>query len=109
MRWFDRGVFPDCNSVYENTSLYTLTRLGTVNYIDKVSINNDSLTLIDAFIKKSKVWSYENEVRLLHYDPFVEDTYKKIKLPDNCEKEIYFGLKCSDANKQKIGTIQNFV
>lgn len=88
--------------VYEDTSLYTLTRLGTVNYIDKVSINNDSLTLIDAFFKKSKVWSYENEVRLLHYDPFVEDAYKKIKLPDNCVKEIYFGLKCSDANKQKI-------
>jgi tetratricopeptide (TPR) repeat protein len=87
--------------VYEDTSLNNLTRLGNVQYVDKVSIDGH-LTLDDAFFKKSNVWSYENEVRLLHYDSSVENDYKKIKLPDGCVKEIYFGLKCSDEDKQKI-------
>ncbi|MDR1181623.1 MAG: DUF2971 domain-containing protein [Bacteroidales bacterium] len=87
--------------VYEDTSLSNLTRLGNVQYVDKVSIDS-SLTLSDAFFKKSNVWNYENEVRLLHYDSSVEDDFKEIKLPDGCVKEIYFGLKCLDEDKQKI-------
>ena len=92
--------FPE-NFVYEDIPNSTLSRLGNVDYVGKISLT-DELTLNDAFFKKSADWSYESEVRLLHYDPYFEGDFKSLTLPPNCVKEIYFGLKCTDENKAKI-------
>lgn len=56
-----------------------------------------------AFFTKSSKWGYENEVRLLNYNPNEECPYYALPLYDKCWiKSIYFGIKCSTEAKEKI-------
>lgn len=66
----------------------------------------DSINLEDAFFLKGKDWEYENELRFLHYDLNSQDTYGTINIP-NCIEAIYFGLKCSDKDKETILNIMS--
>ncbi len=66
----------------------------------------DSINLEDAFFLKGKDWKYENELRFLHYDLNNQDTYGAINIP-NCIEAIYFGLKCSDKDKETILNIMS--
>lgn len=64
----------------------------------------DSINMIDAFFAKGKSWKYENELRLLYFNP--TDHNSHISLPiSNCIEAIYFGVKCSDNDKQTIKSI----
>lgn len=63
--------------------------------------NNDSINLKDAFFAKGESWKYENELRLLYFNPTNNDDY--ISLPiSNCIEAVYFGVKCPDKVKQEI-------
>lgn len=68
--------------------------------------NKDAINLEDAFFLKGKDWEYENELRLLLYDLNNQDTYGTINIPD-CIEAIYFGLKCSDKDKETILNIMS--
>jgi len=66
--------------------------------------NQNSINLKDAFFAKGKSWKYENELRFLYYNPTNNNNY--ISLPIlNCIEAVYFGVKCSDKDKQKIKKI----
>ena len=56
--------------------------------------------------RKDKSREYENELRLLLYDLNNQDTYGTINIP-NCIEAIYFGLKCSDKDKETILNIMS--
>ncbi len=87
----------------DNTDLgkQTVSLWGEVCYVGNVNINY-GCGIEGSFFTKSDVWNYEKEFRLLHYDPTWKGDYKPIKLPPSCVKEVYFGLKCSEENKQAI-------
>lgn len=82
-------------------------------YLKKVSYS-DSLMNIDvptidsnlAFATKSMEWAYENEVRLVVYNPNAESPFYGINLDvDSHIESIYFGYKCSMDKKNAIRNI----
>ena len=88
---------------------------GIVAYFKDVKYSNgemskyskkDAINLEDAFFLKGKEWEYENELRFLLYDLNNQDTYGTINI-SNCIEAVYFGLKCSDKDKETIRNIMN--
>ena len=66
--------------------------------IDRYTINGQT-----AFATKSECWSYENEVRLLHYDPNCNSPVKALPLGENGNVEaVYFGLRCPQKDMDTI-------
>jgi hypothetical protein len=68
-----------------------------VNYFkdEIVDIGKDTkIGFEDGFLKKNKCWGYEDEVRLLYFDPKCNDDFIHLPLDDAKVIEIYFGLKC---------------
>ena len=63
---------------------------------DKVDISEMTTINTDlAFATKHESWGYENEVRLIVYNPNKEDAFYGIPLDkDSCIEAIYFGCKC---------------
>lgn len=77
-----------------------------VEYISdlKKFSKQNAINMKDAFFAKGKSWKYENELRLLYYNPTNHDSH--ISLPiSNCIEAVYFGVKCSDKDKQTITNI----
>lgn len=77
-----------------------------VEYISdlKKYSKQNTINTKDAFFAKGKSWKYENELRLLYYNPTNHDAH--ISLPiSNCIEAVYFGVKCSDKDKQTIKSI----
>lgn len=60
-----------------------------------------SISVEDAFFLKGKKWEYENELRFLHFDLNGKGEHGIIKIP-NCIEAIYFGLECSEKDKETI-------
>lgn len=90
----------------ENEERLILTRIGNVNY--QATMKFDELkkfTVFDALFSKHDIWAYEQEVRLVHYDPNNEGNFKTVEIPENSIQEIYLGLKCSDENREKMKLI----
>ena len=73
---------------------------------DKVDISEMTTINTDlAFATKHESWGYENEVRLIVYNPNKEDSFYGIPLDnDSCIEAIYFGCKCEP---KTINTIKN--
>ena len=73
---------------------------------DKVDISEMTTINTDlAFATKHESWGYENEVRLIVYNPNKEDAFYGIPLDkDSCIEAIYFGCKC---DQKTINTIKN--
>lgn len=73
---------------------------------DKVDISEMTTINTDlAFATKHESWGYENEVRLIVYNPNKEDAFYGIPLDkDSCIEAIYFGCKC---DPKTINTIKN--
>ena len=76
-------------------------------YLDDVEYKNEmslaeNLTIKEGFFTKSSEWGFENETRLLYYDTSSTDTYKSIKLPQDCLKKVFFGIRC---NKKQISRV----
>lgn len=60
-------------------------------------------TFRQAFATKNICWKYENEVRLIHYDPSCSADFKSLPLGEYTTIEVvYFGLKCSPKDKKTI-------
>ncbi len=62
---------------------------------------NGAINLQDAFFVKGKAWEYENELRLLAYDPYSTGDYACIDAKDSIAA-IYFGLKCPKEKQSEI-------
>ncbi len=62
---------------------------------------NGAINLQDAFFVKGKAWEYENELRLLAYDPNGTGDYASIEAKDSIAV-VYFGLKCPKDKKAEI-------
>ena len=73
---------------------------------DKVDISEMTTINTDlAFATKHESWGYENEVRLIVYNPNKEDAFYGIPLDkDSCIEAIYFGCRCE---LKTINTIKN--
>lgn len=92
----------------DNFKELTASRLFKIKYrnlaepINLTEQNSSPLfTTQDAFITKSQDWSYENEFRLLQYNPKQGALREQYKLSDNTEiVAIYFGHRCPDADVQ---------
>ena len=78
--------------------------LHTVSYVDSFQINLEKLvTMEEAFFTKNKCWKYENEVRLLSFNPQSDDPYLSIPLDeDSYITDVYFGINCSHEDKDKV-------
>lgn len=63
--------------------------------------NKDSISVEDSFFLKGKNWEYENELRYLYFDIDGTEKHKQIDIP-NCIEAVYFGVKCSQADKDTI-------
>ncbi len=81
-------------------------------YLKKIKYGNNKIDLhtgtIDtnlAFATKNKCWKYENEVRLIAYNPNKAENFYGIPLDEKSGIEaIFFGYKCPEQN---IATIKN--
>ena len=75
-------------------------------YLKKIKYSNNKIDLhtgtIDtnlAFATKNKCWKYENEVRLIAYNPDRTENFYGIPLDEQSEIEaIFFGYKCTEQN-----------
>lgn len=83
-------------------------------YLKKIKYSNNKIDLhtgtIDtnlAFATKNKCWKYENEVRLIAYNPDRTENFYGIPLDEQSEIEaIFFGYKCTEQN---IATVKNLL
>ncbi len=76
-----------------------------ISNLEKYS-NQNSINMNDAFFAKGKSWEYENELRFLYCKPTSNENLNHISLPiPNCIEAVYFGVKCSDEDKQTIKNI----
>lgn len=90
----------------ENEEQLTVTRIGNVIYQPSMKFDElKTFTVFDALFSKHNVWSYEQEVRLIHFDPNDSENFKTINIDKESIQEIYLGLKCSDENREKMKLI----
>ena len=77
-----------------------------VEYISNISkfAKAGSISLSNAFFVKGKAWEYENELRLLSYDPKGVGNYANIDAKD-CIAVVYYGLKCPERRRTRIMNI----
>lgn len=64
----------------------------------------NAINVTDAFFAKGKSWAYENELRLLYYNPTNKDSHISL-LISNCIETVYFGVKCSENDKRTIKSL----
>lgn len=76
--------------------------LGEVQYVDSFPMNREKIDRNIAFFTKSKDWEYEHEKRLLYYDVNSTELYHEVSIPEDSLTDIYFGVRCSDNDKQRI-------
>lgn len=66
-----------------------------VDYKESLNPTNRIEDFRQAFATKSICWKYENEVRLIHYDPNCSADFKSLPLGKHASIEaVYFGLRC---------------
>lgn len=72
---------------------------------EKIDLHIHSINTDLAFATKKKCWKYEDEVRLIAFNPNIEGDFQSIELDESSEIEaIFFGYRCSDL---VINTIKN--
>lgn len=81
--------------------------LRPINYTERFPLNEmggipKSMGFDEAFLTKQKLWEYEHEHRLLYFDVNGSPEFPTPQLPKGSIKAVYIGVKCSQANKQKI-------
>lgn len=87
----------------KNVNLQECTRVGNMVYKEEMKFECDkNFQLTDALYAKHNIWAYENEVRIINFDPSNQDNYKTIKIPEESIEEIYLGIRCSDENRDKM-------
>lgn len=89
-----------------NSQDLVCTRVRDVKYWPTMDMaGKNKLSIEDALFVKSDYWKYENEVRVVHYDPNSHSDYKLLELPNDSIVAIYLGLKCSDSNREQMQLI----
>lgn len=87
----------------EDEAKLILTRVGNVDYKPTMVFSaKNVMSVRDALFAKHDVWAYENEVRIVRFDPSDDKNFSTVSIPEDCIKEIYLGLKCSDENREKM-------
>lgn len=85
---------------------YSHKYLKRVHYLsknEKCDILTKKKDANSLFIWKSTEWKYENEIRLISYDPSCKDDHLQIPLDKNSMIEaIYFGYRCVESNVKNI-------
>ena len=95
---------PDYMSKLRNENGSIVSYFNDVKYSDEdlgSYSNKDAISSEDAFFLKGKKWEYENELRFLRFDLNGKGEHETIKIP-NCIEAIYFGLECSEKDKETI-------
>ena len=85
------------------------TRFQKVIYAEpneKINIQVDTISTKLGLFTKHNDWKYENEIRLISYQPDTLGPFYSIPLDeDSCIDSIYFGYKCSEKNIETIKRI----
>lgn len=84
------------------TNLFEVKYERNVGFDEKIPVTTRKL-----FATKQEDWDYENEVRILHFDPENNDEFLQISLEKIKGKieAIFFGYRCSDKDKELIKTL----
>lgn len=94
--------------VEEYREKYKFSNWFDVDYKQKIDLKgSESPKLKLLFATKNECWNYENEVRLIHFDPECENEFKQIPLKeiDSKVEAIFFGCKCPNKDKETIKEI----
>lgn len=85
------------------------SRLFKVDYLPQekcvldLSDSRTTLSSKKAYFTKSGDWGYENEVRMVSYNPFDDTQYPAFKLGSKSNiSAIYFGVKCPESTKSDV-------
>lgn len=97
--------FPKTFVKNENEDQLTLTRIGSVTYEPEMKFEGRQLSAFEALFSKHNIWSYESEARLVYYDPNNREDYQILPLPEDSITEIYLGLRCCDADRDRMKKI----
>ena len=82
---------------------YNVLRLHPVIYKPDISLKEmKALDATEAICRKSLVWSDENEIRLISYNPYDEKKWIAIPLNDSTIEEVVFGYRCAEKHKTTI-------
>ena len=68
-----------------------------LNYLKE----KETLNIEDSFFIKSSSWEYENELRLVYYNPHDTALHTSIPVP-NAIAAIYFGVNCDKSDRDTI-------
>lgn len=92
--------FPSDATVFMSAQKDYITYFKDVEYISDLNKYSScsSINMKDAFFVKAKSWKYENELRLLCYNPSDNNDYMSLPM-QNCIEAIYFGVKCSKKDR----------
>lgn len=70
-------------------------------------ITSDKINTDDALCTKHAYWSYENEVRMIAYEPDIKGHFHQIQLDEKSHiNSIYFGYRCT---QKRIDTIKKIL
>ena len=88
---------------YEDETKLSFRCVRKETYSDISPNLSDSINISEALFTKSKVWEYEDEVRILDFDMSKKED---VKLQENNEnviiEAIYFGYYCNEETKNKV-------
>jgi hypothetical protein len=88
---------------YEDETKLSFRRVRKETYTNISPDLSDSINISEALFTKSKVWEYEDEVRILDFDMSKKED---VKLQENNEnviiEAIYFGYYCNEETKNKV-------
>ena len=81
-------------------------RILPITYENKLDLNRRTIYTDMAFGYKHRIWEYENEVRLLSYNPTFEGSWFGEPLDGNSQiEEVILGLSCPDNARQTIKNV----
>jgi hypothetical protein len=85
--------------VFQDETKHCFMRIGAIKYAEEINLTT-GLSFEDALLMKSKIWSYENEVRAILYDPECKEQVTTKPAPKL--NSIYLGLRCSTSDRQEM-------
>lgn len=87
-----------CETVYSHQYLKSVIYTAEERNLNCKRINSNI-----AYATKYSQWKYENEVRLIRYDPTCDCDFQSVELDESSKIEaIYFGYRCSDEDIKMI-------
>lgn len=92
--------------VLEKECKYNVLRLHPMIYKPDFCLKDiKAIDTTELICRKHSLWSNENEVRLISYNPYSEDKWLAEPLKDSTIEEIIFGYRCTEKHKMTIYNI----